>query len=998
MLMKKVLLLIASMMLLVAGPAFAQNIRVSGTVTDSNGDPIPGAAVMLQGSTSVGTATLANGSYSLSVPSNGTLVVSSVGYKDASSPVNGRAVINFVLEDDAELLEQAIAVGYGSAKKISSIVGSVSTVNSETLKNAPSSSALDQLQGQVAGLSVLSYSGIAGDNAVSMTLHGVGSLEAGTAPLYVIDGIPSSSTAVMNMNPNDIESVSVLKDASATSIYGARAANGVVYISTKSGSYNTKASVTYRGQWGVSTLADTSLYESMMTSTELMDFWIRAGIHDQAYIDNTYLSKGYNYNTPWYKYMMDLWNPQYQNDITIEGGGSKVAYMVAASQYHQKGYTPGNFFDRYTIRSNVQAHPLEWLKTGVNLNLSLSNTQQNPNWGSAANGMSNYTSGGLSFLLIPMYPALDENGNVYEKKFPGQNRITPTYYMENHIDQYDRYGANGNVFVEIEPIRNLKFVSRAGVDGNFTLNDWVTKPSYTAENGGTPSVGHSSSMGYAANITNTIEYSFQITDDHKFSVLAGHEGVRNYSKNFYAQSTGQEDDRKAVLQEGTAASRTMNEGYSESRFLSFFGHLDYTLMDRYIFDATIRNDASSRFGKDVRNALFWSLGGMWKLKKEDFLKNVRAVNDLNLKISYGTQGNADIGNYEHLGLVTSTAKYADGNGQHLNQPANPDLTWERQNLFTTAITGRLFNFLDFDLEYYNRKTSAMILDIPQPYTAGIDEATFNVGSMMNQGVDVTLGFDLLRGRDYWMRLNTTFNYNAQKVTELFEGKHTWPMYSYMIAYVVGSPVMFYNPIYAGVDPEDGMPMWYVPGDDPDITTMDKTTKVFDEEGLTQNTGKKRYAPINGGFSLSGGWKGLSMQADFSYVIGKYLVSNDGYFYGNPASFSTMNTNKAVSDFWTPEHRDAKWPDWSKGAVMQFDTHLLENASFLRLKNLQIAYSLPKVLLGWQNAVKDFKITFTGRNLLTFTKYTGIDPEINSNLTYGVGGNSKQFLGGIEVKF
>ena len=998
MLMKKVKLMIASLMILIAGSAFAQNIRVSGTVTDSNGDPVPGAAVMLQGSTSVGTATLANGSYSLSVPSNGTLVVSSVGYKEASAPVNGRAVINFVLEDDAEVLEQAIAVGYGSAKKISSIVGSVSTVNSETIKNAPSSSALDQLQGQVAGLSVLSYSGIAGDNAVSMTLHGVGSLEASTTPLYVIDGIPSSSTAVMNMNPNDIESVSVLKDASATSIYGSRAANGVVYISTKSGSYNTKASVTYRGQWGVSTLADTSLYESMMSSSELMDFWVRAGIHDQAYIDNTYLSKGYNYDTPWYKYMMDLWNPQYQNDLTIEGGGSKVAYMIAASQYHQKGYTPGNFFDRYTLRSNVQAHPLEWLKTGVNLNLSLSNTQQNPNWGSAANGMSNYTSGGLSFLLIPMYPALDENGNVYEKKFPGQNRITPTYYMDNHIDQYDRYGANGNVFVEIEPIRNLKFVSRAGVDGYIRLNNWLTKPSYVAANGGTATVGHSSALEYAANITNTVEYSFQITDDHKFSVLAGHEGVENYYTYFSASSNGQTDDRLARVNDGTADSRSVSESYSESRFLSFFGHLDYTLMDRYIFDATIRNDASSRFGKDVRNALFWSLGGMWKLKKENFLKNVRAVNDLNLKVSYGTQGNAGIGNYAHLGLVGSTGKYADANGIHVAQPANSHLTWERQGLFTTALTGRLFNFLDFDLEYYLRKTSSMLLDVPQPYTTGIDEATNNVGSLQNTGVDVTLGFDILRTRDYWMRFNTTFNYNAQKVTELFDGKHTWPMYSYMIAYVVGSPVMFYNPIYAGVDPEDGMPMWYVPGDDPDITTMDKTTKVFDEEGLTQNTGKKRYAPINGGFSLSGGWKGLSLQADFSYVLGKYLVSNDGYFYGNPANFSTMNTNKAVSDFWTPDHRDAKWPDWSKGAVMQFDTHLLEDASFLRLKNLQIAYSLPKVLLGWQNAVKDLKITFTGRNLLTFTKYTGIDPEINSNLTYGVGGNSKQFLGGIEVKF
>ena len=996
--MKKAKLFLSTIFVLVAVALSAQNITVKGVVTDSNGEAIPAATVMLQGSTTVGVAAQLDGSYSISVPSNGTLVFSSVGYKDLTVSVNGRTTINVTLEDDNEVLEQAIAVGYGSAKKISSIVGSVSTVNSETIKNAPSSSALDQLQGQVAGLSVLSYSGIAGDNAVSMTLHGVGSLEAGTSPLYVIDGIPSSSTAVMNMNPNDIESVSVLKDASATSIYGSRAANGVVYISTRSGSYNTRASVTYRGQYGVSTLADTSLYESMMTSQELMDFWVRAGIHTQDWINATYLDKGYNYDTPWYKYMMDLWNPQYQNDLTVEGGGSKVAYMIAASQYHQKGYTPGNFFDRYTLRSNVQAHPTDWLKAGVNLNLSLSDTQQNPNWGSAANGMSNYTSGGLSFLLIPMYPAVDEDGNVYEKKFPGQNRITPNYYMENHINQTDRYGVNGNVFVEIEPVRNLKFVSRAGIDGAFSLNNALTTPSYVAANGGTASVRHSSGLSYQANISNTLEYSFQITDDHKISLLAGHEGVQNYSKSFQAQSSGQTDDRLVRLNDGTADSRTMSESYSESRFLSFFGHADYTLMDKYLLDVTVRNDASSRFGADVRNATFWSVGAMWKIKKENFLKNSKAINDLNLKVSYGTQGNAAIGDYSHLGLIGTTSKYADANSIHVAQPSNTHLTWEKQGLFTVTLSGRAFNFMTFDLEYYNRQTSSMILDVPQPYTAGIDEATSNVGSLMNQGVDVTLGFDILRKRDYWMRFNTTFNYNAQKVTELFDGKHTWPMYSYLIAYVVDSPVMFYMPIFAGIDPEDGMPMWYVPGEDPDVTTMDKTTKVFDDEALTQNTGKKRYAPINGGFSLSGGWKGFSMQADFSYVIGKYLVSNDGYFYGNPANFSTMNTNKAVSDFWTPDNRDAKWPDWSKGAVMQFDTHVLEDASFLRLKNLQVAYSLPEKLLGWQKAVKEFKLTFTGRNLLTFTKYSGIDPEINSNLTYGVGGNSKQFLGGIEIKF
>ena len=211
--------------------------------------------------------------------------------------------------------------------------------------------------------------------------------------------------------------------------------------------------------------------------------------------------------------------------------------------------------------------------------------------------------------------------------------------------------------------------------------------------------------------------------------------------------------------------------------------------------------------------------------------------------------------------------------------------------------------------------------------------------------------------------------------------------------------MFYCPIYAGIDPEDGLPMWYLPGEDKDVTTMDQTTKTFDESGLTQNTGRSRYAPINGGFSLSGGWKGLSFQADFSYVLGKSLLNNDSFFYANPAYFSTMNTHKSVSDFWTPDNRNAAWPDWGKGVQMEFDTHLLEDASFLRLKNIQVAYSLPASLLNWtKGTVKGLKITFTGRNLLTCTKYTGIDPEINSNLTYGVAGNSKQILGGIEITF
>jgi hypothetical protein len=210
--------------------------------------------------------------------------------------------------------------------------------------------------------------------------------------------------------------------------------------------------------------------------------------------------------------------------------------------------------------------------------------------------------------------------------------------------------------------------------------------------------------------------------------------------------------------------------------------------------------------------------------------------------------------------------------------------------------------------------------------------------------------------------------------------------------------MFYAPIYAGIDPADGAPMWYLPGENVDETTMNETTKIFDEAGLTQNTGKRYTPPIYGGFSIGGGWRGISVQADFSYVLGKTLINNDAYFYGNPNAFAEQNYHKAVADFWTPENTDAQYPDWSKGYIMQFDTHMYENADFLRLKNLQVAYALPKKLLAGQNVLNGLKVTFTGRNLLTATKYSGIDPEVAGNLTLGRLGNSKQYLFGLELTF
>lgn len=998
--MKKAKLFLSALLAFVTVCAFAQTREVHGSITDaSTGEGVPFASVMVKG-TMNGVASDADGVYSIEAASDAVLAFSAIGYKEFEVAVDGRTEVNVELKPDTEVLEETVVVGYGSAKSVTHLVGSVQTVNSETLKNAPSSSALDQLQGQVAGLQVLTSSGVAGDNAVSMTLHGVGSLGSSSEPLYVIDGIPSSSRAIMAMNPNDIESISILKDAAATSIYGSRASNGVIYVTTKAGSYNESASITVRSQYGVSTIASMNLYNNMMSGSELMDFWVRSGIHSEEWVNTNFVNRGFTHNTRWYDYFMDLVTPQYQNDITIEGGGKTVAYMFSASQYHQQGYTPGNFYDRFTVRSNVQGHPKNWLKFGANINLSLDMNQQNGNWGSSS-GASNYMAGGLCYMLNPLYPAVDENGNVYEEYFPDLGMLNPDYYMENMPDQTNRYGVNGNVFVQIEPVKNLKFVSRAGVDGSVRLRDAYFTPEFASNYGATASMIRGSALEYAATITNTLEYSMNIDVNNRFSVLLGQEGVLNDYQYFYAYSEGQTDNRTMLLQNGVQSSFDLGESSTQSKFLSFFGHADYSLFDRYYADVTVRNDASSRFGSAVRNATFWSAGARWNIMKEPFMRGVSALNALDLKVSYGTQGNAAIGDYESLGLVGSSGIYHEVSGIAVVQPANNKLTWEQQGLLTVGLSGRAFDRLDFAFEFYDRQTSSMLMAVPNPGSTGFTSVTQNVGTMENRGVDITLGVDILRGADYFLRFSTTFNYNNQKILSLFDNRDRWEIANTYVAYVVGHPVMMYAPIYAGVDPADGMPMWYLPGEDKDVTTMDptRTTKTFNEAELMQNTGKMRYAPINGGFSLSGAWKGLSLQADFSYVLGKYLVNNDAFFYLNPNMAPTENVHKDASDFWTPTNTDAKYPDWSKGVQMQFDTHLLEDASFLRLKNLQVAYSLPSNWLGWTNGViSDFRITFTGRNLLTFTKYSGIDPEVDSNLTYGIAGNSKQILGGIEITF
>lgn len=1007
--MKKVLLFFA---LLFAGfqIAAAQSMQVSGKVTYADdGSPVIGATIKVQGSTQVATLSDVNGMYKITVPASATskvLVASFAGLKDAQADVtSNNQTINFSLETDAQQIDNVQVVGYGSARKVGTIVGSVQQVTAAKIEARPTAGVMDALQGQVAGLQIFTSNGEPSATS-SVQLHGVGSLTAGSTPLYVLDGVAIDADRIKSMNSNDFESVTVLKDASATSIYGSRAANGVIYITTKRGKLNEKASVTVRGSYGFSNIANRKFYDELMSGDQLKSFWLENEYVDDAYIQELN-DEGFTHNTKWLDYYQRKNVPIYTADFSVAGGGGKTTYYVSGSMYHQDGTAPSSSFDRFTVTSNVESQALSWLKIGANIQLNKDKQEQNLGYGT------NDTNGGLSFLAPGFYSPYKEDGSkYYDELIPGWGRYSPYYRADKMPRTTDTWGTNSSAFIQLEPIKDLKITSRGGISLNMDTYTAKNYPSYKgALNNGQLGITHNNDI--TSTITNTIEYKFKLAPEHTLTALVGQEGVSyNYERSF-ASTKGLTDDRLMNLNNGKKDTYDVESGQVKYGFLSYFGRLDYAFSDRVFADVSVRNDASSRFGSNNRNATFWAVGAMWNLKNEDFLKDSKVVTALTFRASYGTQGNSDFGqggatrfeseylnNYAALATVGPSNKYNQMDGWIVSNAGNPDLTWETQHKLTIGANISLWNMLHVGVEFYNRETKDMLMDVPVPLTTGFGSVLQNVGALNNTGVDLNISIDILKGKDYYLGFSTVFNYNKMKIKSLFDGKTEWVIPGTSLGYIVGQPLMFYMPIYAGVNTETGEQQWYLPGDDPNKTQMDpnKVTSKFDENALNQNTGKNRYAPFSGGFSLNGSWKGIGLQADFSYVIGKDMMVNERYFSENPAGFFGMNTSTNVLDSWKKPGDIAAYPNWADQPVMQFDTHLMSDASFLRLKNLTLSYTLPSHILAKSRSLTGIKVYATARNLVTVTSYNGVDPEVNSNLSMAPLGNSKQFIFGLELKF
>lgn len=980
--MKRFTLTVASLLMGMTA-VMAQNTKVTGQVLDENGEPVIGASVVVKGTT-IGTVTDFDGNFTLDVPSNGKqLEISYVGMKKVEVGVSSR--VKAVLESDSQALDEVIVVGYGSAKKVGTVIGSVANVTSEKIAAKPVTNVMDALQGQVAGLQIFTNSGDPGDKSMSSSsyLRGVGSLTAGNSPLYVLDGSPVSAEIMNMMNPNDFASVTVLKDASATSIYGSRAANGVIYITTKRGKTNEKAVVTVSGNYGVSTLA--RKVGSPMNSSQLLNYQLKHGNITQADFDK-YTASGIDTN--WQDYFFEN-APTYQGNLSVTGGGDKSLYYLSASYLNQEGIVYGSDYDRYTLRANLETQATDWLRIGANIAGAYDMTEVSLYTYQGSNSL----NGGIfgTMLNQPYFNPYDENGNRLEK-IPGLNGYDPNYLTDKNPNHGNQAQFNGNAFIQLTPLKGLTIRSQLGIEAYDYRKTTKVLPTHPSANGkGTTTESFQRSSQFT--ITNTAEYKFDINDDHHLTLLAGQEGIKASFETFAGKTTGQSDDRLTSIWNGTSALMPTTSVYPFNyEYLSFFGRVDYSYKDKYYADFSVRNDASSRFGSKNRAATFFSGGAMWNMKSEDFMQDIDWLSSLKLKASVGSTGNSEIGNYDHLGLV-GTRNYNTASGWYISNPGNEDLGWETQILTNVTAEASFFDRIRAEITWYNRQTKDMLMEVPVPYTSGFSTIMQNVGEMKNTGIELTFGFDIVKTRDMLLQFNVNYAYNKNKITKLFYGYEEWPMPSYTTTYKVGEPMQFFMPIYAGVDPEDGMQMWYIPGTDGETT---KDVDLANSGALDQATGVTLYAPHTGGFNLNFAWKGLSIGADFAWVLGKHMVNNDRYFSENPANFAGMNQSTEVLNEWEKPGDITNMPKY--GEVMIFDTHLLENASFLRLKNLSIAYELPKSWMKQTRVIRNCKIIGTARNLFTITKYKGADPEIDSNLTYGAFPNTKQFTIGAELTF
>lgn len=980
------------------GMAMAQT-HVSGIVTSSeDGEPVIGATVKVVGSQTAGTVTDIEGRFSLSVSKPGVeLEFSSIGM--VSKRVKASENMTVVLQVDSHTLEQVVITGYGSAKKLGSVVGSIASVDKKKLESIVTPNFTDALAGQVSGLSVLSAAGDPSQSA-TIRLRGINSIQSSSQPLFILDGAPIDAAFYATLNPADIESITVLKDAASTAIYGARAANGVIVLTSKQGKYSEQVSLSVRAQYGIA--GPTSDGVEMMNSKQYVKFRDLIGqpVSDEV---RTLVDK-YNINTNWRDEMIDNAAPTLDVNATMQGGGQTVNYYISFNHHKQDGLIEMSKMHRNTLNARINARLNRFFKIGFTTNLGVQRYSQNAEW-SASGAI--YAANPLVFARkampfdTPYQYTIDENGKMIKGdraiglKYSGM--VMPWWYNAHRNYYRNKLTLNTSVTETFTPLEGLTFQALQSINGLESMNHSSVSP-YDAFVDGMGnkidamkgSVSASTSRYYQFTLSHTAEWRKQF-GDHYVGILLGEETRIERSRGLSAYSEGQTDSRLLLLPHGTTvAPGDLGDSFGEEVANSLFANAEYNYKEKYYVTGSIRRDGSSKFAPGHRWGTFWSAGAKWDLKKEDFLKDVEWLNDLSLSVNYGTTGNdSGTGSYGYFGSYGVGGLYNGESSLGIASMSNPDLTWETTAKWNVGLNFSIFDRAHFQVDFYRNKSTDMLMSIPYSMTTGFSSGIGNVAAMTNTGVEANVDVDILKTKDFYWSFKANVGYNKNEITELFQGRDEYVLANTGLKMAVGHAYgEFYQVRFAGVDPMTGAPLYY----DKD----GNKTKKFNEERDAVFLGKKRYAPWTGGFGTNFRYKNVSLIADFAWVAGKYMMINDDYFIANPQLATGWNQRVEMLNIWTTPGQITDIP----GAKydVQFTDQMLQNASFLRMKTLSIQYEFPKKWMQATRYIKGVKVFGIARNLFTITSFEGYDPEPDMNLVQFNYPNTRQFVFGAEISF
>jgi TonB-linked SusC/RagA family outer membrane protein len=953
---------------------------ISGKVTDENGDPVPGVNIFIK-NTSTGTISEFDGAFQLAIPSEAQIIVFSyIGYLTVEEPINNRSIINVTLTEDTQQLEEIIVTGYSSQKK-ADVIGSISSLNPEVVKDMPITGLDQALQGQVPGVSVTQSSGTPG-GGIMVRVRGNSSISSSNRPLYIVDGIPvrdgglstrsfggQNDNALATLNPNDIESIEVLKDASAKAIYGSRAANGVVIITTKRGKAGTATTFELDVQRGI--INPTNTIE-VLNATELLQLQ-REALANAGENPNDAGLPGVTdgIDTDWQREVMRQAIVQ-QYQLSTKGGSEKTQFYISAAYRDEEGVILNNDFKRGTLTANIDHQANSRLKFGLNMNLA--RTKNNRVKGD------NFLDGVYNAALtsLPYYQPYDEEGRLYAPGNAGYAGFPNFNPVGQAIEpRFDTYASKllGGLSMRYQILPNLYFSTKFSVDYLTTVEDQF-EPTTSAIGGFLESVGQ---QGYGIYSTteastllnnNVFTYNTSIGDQHDIGALIGAEFISRTSRS--GSTVGilfPSDDFTYLTSSGLildGSSFLVNSG-----LISFFGEVNYKLKSKYLAKASLRYDGSSRFGEDRKFGLFPAFSAGWRVSEEQFLQSYSWLDDFKIRASYGLTGNERIGNFQFLGTWGATTAYNGIPAVGPTNLGNPNLGWEQTAEFNVGTDIAFFaGRIQLVFDYYYNVTTDLLLNEALPFTTGFGSILGNLGEVTNEGAELMISTVNIDKEVRWTsQFNISTNRNiVQKLATdepQFSGYQTFTNNTHIVA--PGKPLgTFWGLEYLGVDPGTGNAIYHDKNNDGRLTADDGTF-IGDAQ-----------PDFFGGFTNTVSWKGIDFSLFLQYSYGNEMINFGNTTLLNSGEDINNNQSRAALERWQNEGDIASIPKYEFGNTFnnRFSSRFVEDASYLRIKNATIGYAFNEQILS-KLRLNRLRIYASGTNIWTLTNYTGADPEVNS---------------------